>query len=238
MRTTNTTGRSTDRELPATGRGGRGFGAWKKAAQQSGGSQEYNDFEVKEGKKYVVAFPEDGPLEVVWVHWVPTADDKGRSYDTPRNCPKTRDEDADCPLCAVARYDKRLEAKPTAYFNVIDLDEPAKVFLWRAGKDATNQLDKLFDELQAIPAERGGPLELNSPGVYAVVSKARKGGKSGGPFVYSVQRVKERDLDEDYDLEPLDPAEIEAVLGDLYDSSVIRYSSAEDLKELADAVEN
>lgn len=213
-------------ELPKTG---RGFSAWKKAAQ-SGGSSDYNDFSVEEGKKYVIAFPEDGPFAVVFIHWVPVANDKGGTYNTPRNCPTSKDDDAECPLCA-----REVESKPVAYFNVIDLDDPSKAYLWRAGIDATNQVEKLYDELQAVPAERGGPLELNSPGVYAAVSKEKQ---KNGRFAYAVKRVKERDLDEDYDLDPLDPGAAEALAGALYDDSVVRYSSTDDLKELADSVED
>lgn len=223
---TNTTGRSTDRELPTTG---RGFGAWKKAAQQSGGS-DFNDFTVEEGKKLVVAFLEDGPFAVVWVHWVPTTNDQGRSYNTPRNCPASKDDAAECALC-----DRGIESKPVAWFNVADLEDPSKVYLWKAGKDAAGRVEKLFDELQAVPADRGGPLELNAPGVYAEVSKEKQ---KNGRFAYAVKRVKERDLDEDYALAPLQPDEVTALLGKLYDESAVRYSSGTDLKELADAVED
>lgn len=210
---------------PRAGRGGSGFSAWKKAVKQSGG--DYNRFQVEEGEPRVVAFLDDGPFEITWVHWVPSATDDGRFVTVPRNCPTSRDDDADCPLC-----DRGIESKPVAYFNVVDLDEIGKVWLWEAGKDATGRIEKLFDELQGLPT---GALELNDPDVYAVVSKEQQANKR---YAYSVKRVKARDLDEDYALEPLAPEAREALAARRYDGSVIRFYAAEDLRKIADGLED
>lgn len=214
-----------------TGRtSGRGMNAWKNSKNdpkaKSGG--DFNDFTVDADKKYIIAFLEDGPLDpIVWVHWVPTTGERG-SYNTPRNCPTSADEDAECPLCV-----RGIEAKPVAYFNVVDLDEPGKVYLWKASKDPAGRIEELFDELQALPS---GALELNSEGVYAVVSKAKQ---KNGRFAYKVARVKERDLGDDYGLAPLTDEQFQALEEKLYTAeNAIRYSDVKDLKELADAVED
>lgn len=207
---------------PATsgGRGGRGMSAWKKAAKASGG--DFNRFEVAEGETYVIAFLEDGPFEIVWVHWVNGVSDDGRPRRIPRNCPTTKDENAECPLCELG-----VEAKPVAYFNVVNLDEPTKVYCWEAGKDAAGRVEKLYDELQGLAS---GALELNSEGVYAAVSKEKQKNQR---FAYAVKRVKERDLDEDYGLAPMAPEQFEALEPKLYTDSVIKYSTTEELRELA-----
>ena len=210
-------------------RGGRGMSAWKKAAKASA-SADYNRLDVEAGTKYVVAFLEDGPFEVVWVHWASTATEDGRFVRVPRNCPKTKDEDAECPLC-----EKAIDCKPVAYFNVVDLDEPTKVYLWEAGKDAAGRIEKLYDELQAVPEDRGGPLELNSEGVYAVVSKEKQKNQR---FAYSVGRIKERDLDEDYQLKPMTAEQFEALEPKLYDEKVIRYNTTAELREFADTLQD
>jgi hypothetical protein len=194
---------------------------WKKAAKASGGG-DFNRFDVAEGENYVIAFLEDGPFEVVWVHWCNGVSDDGRPRRIPRNCPTTKDEDAECPLC-----EQGIEAKPVAYFNVVNLDEPGKVYLWEAGKDAAGRVEKLYDELQGLAS---GALELNSEGVYAVVTKERQANKR---FAYSVKRVKERDLDEDYGVEPLTADQFEALEPKLYKDSVIKYNTLGELKEFA-----
>lgn len=227
-RSTATRSTSTRATAGSGGRGGRGMSAWKSAAKASG--SEFNRFEVEAGKDYVIAFLEDGPFEVVWVHWVNGVNDQGAPRRIPRNCPTTKDEDADCPLC-----DLGIEAKPVAYFNIVDLDEPGKVYLWEAGKDAAGRVEKLYDELQGVPEDRGGPLELNSPGVYAVVSKEKQKNQR---FAYAVKRVKERDLDEDYSLEALSDEQFQALEPKLYTDSVIKYNTTEELRELAATLED
>jgi hypothetical protein len=209
---------------------GHGFGKFKSVVKSTSGG-EFNDFEVEEGKRYLIAFMEDGPFDVIAVHWVPTFSDEGRPYNTPRNCPKSRDDEAECPLC-----DVELERKPVAYFNVVDLDEPAKVALWKATKDPASQVEKLWQELQELAS---GPLELNSEGVYAVVYKARKGGKKNAPFVYTVTRVKERDLAEDHGKKPIPNEAFEALESRLYTSEkVIKYSDLDELRDLAATAED
>lgn len=204
----------------AGGRGGRGMSAWKKAAKASGG--DFNRFEVEEGKTYLIAFLEDGPFEIVWVHWINGVTDDGRPRRIPRNCPTSRDEDAECPLCEMG-----IEAKPVAYFNIVDLDEPGKVYLWESGKDATGRVEKLYDELQGLAS---GALELNSEGVYAAVSKEKQKNQR---FAYAVRRVKERDLEEDYGVEPMTAEQFEALESKLYDGKVIKFNTTEELRELA-----
>lgn len=214
---------------PATAGGGRGgMSVLKRAMKSSGG--DFNRFTVDEGTKYVIAFLEDGPFEVVWVHWCKVKGDDGSIRPTPRNCPTTKDEDAECPLCEMG-----VEAKPVAYFNIMDLDQPSKVFLWEAGKDAAGRVEKLYDELQGVPADRGGPLELNSEGVFAVVSKEKLANKR---FAYAAKRVKERDLDEDYQLDAPAPEAYEALSEKLYTSEIVKYNTTEELREFAATLED
>lgn len=204
---------------------GHGFGKFKSVVKSTSGG-EFNDFEVEEGKRYVIAFMEDGPFDVIAVHWVPTFGDDGHPYNTPRNCPKSQDDEAECPLC-----DIEADRKPVAYFNIVDLDDPTRVALWKATKDPASQVEKLWQELQELAS---GPLELNSEGVYAVVSKARKGGKKNAPFVYTVTRVKERDLAEDHGKKPIPNEAFEALEAKLYTAEkVIKYSDLAELRDLA-----
>lgn len=216
------------RAASSGGRGGRGFGAWKKAVKDSG--KEYNNFQVPADQVKVIAFMEAENFDFVFRHWVPTVTDDGRTIRVPRNCIEDPDKEVRCPLCDVGD-----EPKPVALFNIVDLDEPGKVQLWEAGKEVMKRVEKLFTTLQDIPEDRGGPLALNSPGVYAAVSREKK---SNGYWEYTVDRVKERDLDEDHGLDPLTEDQLEAALGRLNDSSVLKFNTVEELRELADSLED
>lgn len=204
---------------------GQGFSKYKNVVKATS-SGDFNDFTVEEGTRYFIAFLEDGPFDVIAVHWVPTFNDKGQPVNVPRNCPKSQAEDAECPLC-----DIEVDRKLTAYFNVVDVKDPGKVALWKATTDPAGQVNKLWEELHALAS---GPLELNSEGEYAVVSKARKGGKKGAPFEYTVTRVKERDLVEDHGLTPVSNEQFEILDGKIYTSEkVIKYNTREELQALA-----
>lgn len=197
------------------GTGGRGFGAWKDNVKSNSGG--INNFQVKD-KALVIAFLEDEPFDNVFRHWVETVDDEGKTKRLPKNCIGD-----DCPLCLRGH-----EPKPFLLFNVVDLADRTKVLLWEASPEPAKRIEKRYDDL----AERN--LSLNSPGVYFLVSKAKK---SNGFTEYTVDRQREADLEE-LEIDPLSDEDIEALAEKLYDNSVIKYEPREDLEKFAASLED
>jgi hypothetical protein len=208
---------------------GRGFNAFKQAAKESAPKTDFGTFTVPYDEVKVVVFLEPDNYTTVWRHWVPTVLDDGRKVDVPRNCIDDEKNDVRCPLCSRGDI-----PKPVAFFNIVDLDEPGKVQVWEASAGIFGKIDELADTLKAIPEDRGGPLALNSEGIYAAVSKKKKETKTGkGGFTeYTVLRVKERDLDEDHGLDPLDADQIEELLEHLFTEEDVQYNTVEELRDL------
>ena len=206
-----------------------GFNAYKREVKQT----DFGTFRVppspgKDGKTVfkVIAFLEEENFDLIHRHWVPN--DAGTG-NVPRNCIADFSDDPDdvyCPLCKLAD-----DAKPVALFNVVDLDEPAKAQLWEAGPEIMRRVEKLYNELQEIPEAKGGPLSLNSDGVYAAVSREKA---KSGRWEYTVKRVKARDLDEDFGLDPLS----DDVDYKLFTIDDIKFNSEEELRELAATLED
>lgn len=192
------------------GTGGRGFGAWKSNVKSNSGG--INNFSVQKEKLFF-AFLEDEPFDNVFRHWCEYINDEGKTARTPKNCIGD-----DCPLCLRGH-----EPKPFLLFNVVDLADRTKVQLWEASPEPAKRIEARYDDL----ADR--KLSLNSEGVYFSVSKAKKG---NGFTEYTVDRQRDADLEE-LGIEPLTDEDIEALADKLYDSSVIKYESREDLEKFA-----
>lgn len=223
------TAASTPAVTPRPRTAARGFNAMKDRVKETAKSKDFGTFTVDYDKKYVVAFMENVNFDVVGRHWVDTTNDEGRPITVPRNCIAEL-SDAGCPLCGVG-----IEVKPLALFNIVDLDDRKKVQLWEVSSGIFDKIVELSGELASIPEDRGGPLELNSPGVYAVISKKKKETKSGkGGFTeYTITRVKERDLDEDYALDKLSDEEYEALVEKIHTPESIQFNTVEELRDLA-----
>lgn len=233
-RTVGTSGASRPSSSGAGRQPRRGFNAYKKRAQEvKGASGTDGLFQVPYDVTKVIAFLEAENFDFVDRHWVDTVTDEGKAITVPRNC--IASDDVTCPLCGVG-----LEAKPLALFNVVDLDDPGHVLIWEASSGIFEAIEELANELVSIPEDRGGPLDLCSPGVYAKVSKKKSETKSGkGGFTkYTVARVKERDLDEDHALTPPTEAQFEAMLAHLKTSDDLKFSTREELAELAVKLED
>lgn len=214
---------------------GRGFNAFKNATKESARNKDFGTFTVDYDKKYVIAFMEAENFDFIYRHWVDVVGEDGRTRQVPRNCIKDRPDGQECPLCQIGHT-----PKPVALFNVIDLDEPDKVQLWEVTTGIYEEIDALASSLAQIPEDRGGPLELNSEGVYVAVSKRKSETKSGkgGVTKYKIERVKERDLSDDYGLDPLTEEQFMDAMDKLKTIDDIFFSSYDDLKKLADSLED
>lgn len=180
---------------------------WGEAQKRlaSASSSITTDFKVT-GEKQLVKFLVDRPTTFMQ-HWLEQRQGK-KSFI----ClgPK-------CPLCGV------LGDKPSmkAGFQVVNLsseEENVSVQWWIAGT-------RVFQQLLAYNADkRIGPLDRG----YFSVSKTG----TGNATVYAINPVKERDLEEEWDL---DVAEVKKALAALspLDESSLRPSSLQELREIA-----
>ncbi|MEV6310015.1 hypothetical protein AB0M10_15620 [Streptomyces sp. NPDC051840] len=165
----------------STGAGGptqmAGWDAMDKTASASG-ADIY--FKVTEHVS-VFKIPGDGPFDVYNSHWIDEIEDGSKSI----RCWAT----PECPLCQIGDKAKRF----SACFDVISLEDPDSPVLkvWEAGIKVARQLKDIATD------EKRGP--LNRDDLYFTVKKETKK-KS---VEYTLERVKERDLYEEYDVEPL-----------------------------------
>lgn len=125
--------------------------------------------------------------------------------------------DSSCPLCRAGNKPEQKFAFSVVNLSADDADEP-KVSLMTVGLRLCGQLEKLDSDTKTGPLNR----------LYWAVSKSGKGQKTS----YSIMSVKERDLAEDWDL---DPVEVGAVLQQLQPLTpqALRMSTKAELAEIA-----
>jgi hypothetical protein len=160
-----------------------GWGAYEDLPS-SGGGDFPERFDITE-EPVLVKLLDDEPYGVYRQHWI---ERKGKKSWT---CLEKR-----CPMCD----DLGDKPSPHALFNVIDLsdpDEPVLKYL-DAGSTVANIFKKYAGETKTQP--------LNRDDLYWEVSKTVPRGK--GKTVFTIHPVKARDLQEDWDMEPLTEDEI------------------------------
>ncbi|MFB7311691.1 hypothetical protein [Streptomyces sp. NPDC056192] len=178
----------------STGSGGptqmAGWDAMEQTASASG-----SDMYLKVTEKAaVIKMCGDGPFDVYNSHWIEEIDEGSKSvrcWGTP-----------ECPLCAIGDKAKRF----SACFDVISLEDPAVPTLkvWEAGIKIARQLKDIATDTKRGP--------LNRADLYFTIKKEQKK-KS---VEYTLERVKERDLYEEYDVEPLSDDAMEAFLAECH----------------------
>jgi hypothetical protein len=186
---------------------GSGWGTLKEQrAKKAAGS--VHRLQVKD-KEVMLHFLQEEPFAVYQQHWVGQ-----RSY----SCPDTPESPTDCPLCD-AGYDSRT----LALFNVVEINSGENLF-WEAGPNAAKAV------LDASEKHISSP--INREDLYFAVNRDKQ---SNGFFAFTLTPVKQRDLTEDYGLEPLTPVELAEAYASLFDQAVIPYHSPRDLRAVADS---
>ena len=172
-------------------------------------------FELKvTDEEQVIAFLEDEPV-VAWAeHWI---ERKGKKSWV---CLKSFGKDEKCPLCNMGDKPK---AK-TAY-NVVLLDPK---------EDPCNALLICGPRLEGVVAKAynskaGGGQGCLTEGYYAISSNGK-----GGQTNYTMPPIKERDLDEDFQIAPLTDKEFTKLEKGMYDETAVPTQSYKQLREIAD----
>ena len=166
-----------DHEPRRSSRVRKGWSAYDKNAKASGGS---DDDSLKPYFRYVVS--PDQPKLVRFLDSSPLSFLQHWISGRPYMC-----LEEDCPAC-----DAGVDAKPVAVFTVVDLslEEPLPLLLNVTAKKFASRLETLNDDAKY------GPLTAN----YIALSRDGEGKNT----TYTATFVKERDLEEDFDITPED----------------------------------
>lgn len=174
----------------------------------------------------LVKFVEDAPFVSYAQHWI-NSKPKGRAgweciaplpYDeTPEDIAKYG-EVGDCPLCETLDESPRMQVM----FNVIIFNEEKEDWEYRVLRAGVT----LTDQLKSLNDGRHGPLSSH---YWEMSATGTKGSYSPNCLV-----VKDRDLPEDWDLEPLTDAQMETLLAGAFDESVISFPTSKQLEDLLD----
>lgn len=190
-----------------------GWGGTENIKKTSGG--EYaDDFKLKDDKQVLIKFLEDAPFDTFNQHWIER--DGKKSF--------TCLED-DCPLCEVGD-------RPSAQvcFNIISLEKPEepKVLRWRVGITVANLIKGLTTDKKTSPLSRDD--------LYFAVKRTVSGSGRGKKYSTAINPVKERDLDEDFDMDPLSEDDIDLLAKEAYTADSTEVQSFDDLSEIADEI--
>ena len=180
-----------------------GWGAFKQKRAASG---DYADNLKIEKDAVLIAFLDNEPFAVYREHWIERPGKKSFICI-----------EKDCPLCDAG--DNRPRVKTV--FNVVELrdDEAPKVVIWTTAPRLTGQLASLDAD------EKVGPLTKG----YWSIKRTGEGTKT----TYNISPVKERDLQEDWGVLPLNDDEFAALESEAYDTSAITFSTKQQLREVA-----
>lgn len=181
-----------------------GWGAAKKA-MTSGNKSFTSDFRLGEDTQ-LIKFMSPDPIAVYRQHWVNERTEGKKSFIC---------LGAKCPLCRVAGH----KADQKIAFSILNVSsEGMEVQLWAVGPRLAEMLDQNNRDSRLGPLDRG----------YWAVKKSGKGPKTS----YSINPVKERDVPDDFDIDPrlVDERLKEA---EVLDTKAIRLSSYEDLMAVA-----
>lgn len=190
---------------------GGGWKASKEARMNRGGF--VKEFQVPEDESKLVKFLDDEPFESYYRHWL-------------RNRPKGERQTfvclgEDCPLCEIDT------PSFLVLFNVVDmLEDRNLVRVWSATPGPAGKIEAM--------AESGkwyAPIGREM--VYFDISKKKE---STGFFGYSVVPVKDRDLADEWDVEPLSAEELATLTEGKYGPDYVKADPRTLLREIADGL--
>ena len=183
-----------------------GWGAFKEKRAASG---EFAEQLKVEKKAILIAFVDNAPFAVYREHWIERPGKKSFIC-----------LEKGCPLCEAG--DNRPRVKTC--FNVIEMIEGGlpELKMWVTTPRLTGQLASLDSD------EKVGPLTKG----YWSVKRTGEGTKT----TYNISPVKERDLKEDWGVEPLSDDDFARYETESYTTDAITFSTKQQLREVADEI--
>jgi len=189
-----------------------GWGTWRQRRAETSGFAD--DFKVEYKEKYLVMFLDDAPFAAFNEHWIEEMPKgKKKSYICIGK---------NCPLCDLLGEDPKAQA----LFNVLEFIETddgreAVLKVWQGGSGVVQAIEENVED----PGLEGN---------YFKVSKSKSG--RNGPTIYSVVPVKDRDVEEDWKMEPLSDDEYDEWQEKKFDKSYVKMPTAKSLKDVAEEV--
>lgn len=187
--------------------GGRGWGGYD-TVKSVGGS--YNRPWTLPDDPTIVKIMDEEPFANYAEHWVTLSEGK-RSFTCLGD---------NCPLC-----DAGVQRQSATCFNILVFENPEKPTLefWKVSKTVAATL-KTFSENKATSP-------LNREDLYFEVFKTKG---RGGNSRTSIQKVKARDLLEDYDIDPLTDEELEDFESKMFEEEDVTYvRTRSELRDIA-----
>jgi hypothetical protein len=199
-----------------TGISNAGWGAYKRT-KESLPSKYGKRYKIPEDGEHLIKFLEGGPFVSFGQHWCEwLGNGKRLSY----RC--IADQGKNCPICEIGQ-------SPSArvQFNILDLDsgEPVLYFL-EVGITVADTINKYAQD------KKVGPLDRED--LYFAVQMT--GGKN--KKTTQIRPVKARDVQEDFDFEPLSAEELAAFDSKLLDETSADKDSLKELQAVADAYDD
>jgi hypothetical protein len=219
--------RSSDAEddAPRTRRKGtRGFGAYSEKKRSNASFAD--EFKPGDDNPTLIKFLEGEPFDSYNQHWVDEGDAAGKTRHSfvCRDDEEYFEDEDGCPLCDVGE-----PASTYSLFNILDFTNSRKpeVKVWKASPAVTDLLARADNDKKTSPIDRED--------LYWEVEMVKKGRKRE----WRIVPVKARDLEEDFDIEPLEADEIEDFSENLFTdrSAVIKVDSYDELLSLADSLD-
>jgi hypothetical protein len=218
--------RSGGDDKPARRRGTGGFASYSQKKRSN--SDFADEFKPEANKSTLIKFGDPEPFDVFHQHWV----EEGNASGKTRHSFVCRDDeyfgdsedDRECPLCEIGE-----PASTYSLFNIIDLTNPRKpeTLVWKTSPAVTDKLMRASEDKKTSPLDRED--------LYFEVTMVKKKNKTE----WDIQPVKARDLEEDFDMEPLSEDEIEELLEKRFEdrTAITKVDSYDDLQELADSLD-
>lgn len=180
---------------------------WGAPTQERRETVKADYLKLKDNGKRIVKILEDEPAVRFRQHYINSA---RRSY----TCPGGKI----CPLCQAGH-----RAGDRYQMNVVDMENPDVVVTWGFGNEVAKKLQEFAAETVTSP--------LNRENLYFQVYHVKVDGRIAPGT--NVVPVKARDLEEDYNVLPLNSDEIEILEGKLYGEETIWISSERQLEDAA-----
>lgn len=195
-------------EEPPQKVGGKGWGEYERTKS----SAFPDDFKVTD-EAVLIKLLDEEPFHVFLQHWI---ERKGKKSWI---CLENK-----CPLCDDAGD------KPSQQicFNVVDFTDPEdpQVKMWRFGPMVADILRNYSKDKKTSP--------INKDDLYWSVSKETKKSKT----TYYITPVKERDVADDWDIEPLGDEDFEEFESQMYGDDAIHVNTRAELREIAREIMN
>lgn len=156
---------------------------------------------------------DDEPFDTYGWHWI----DAKVPKDSRQGNVCISDID-DCPLCAIGHTPQAI-----GLFNVVLMSSAKPKLKVLVGKPA------IAKELEHHSKAKHGPLSKE----YYSISKTEE---KKGPNKFHVDLVRERDLEDEWKVEPLTDKELDDFEAKLFGDGFVKYPKKEDLQDIADYI--